>query len=281
MHRHGQSILFLTVGVALVAASILMDQVKYGHVAAIALNLGLVSIAVVVVERLWRASGGHPIERQVSSLAGQVTRLSETIDIVDQSMSVGLKNVYDCQANFGTLADWERLMRESEGRVDLMGRTLFGWTRSPDLEKLIRRKIENDHVRFRWLIMSRTNRYLPLLTEETINIGSILEKKIQEVETRLSKIREDLPENLKELLQVRQFDHVPLYCAITRVDDSCYTTPYLFGASADASPLLRLKGVHTPWFQRYMKEFEIVWGDSADFFGDEGTDDKNKALSIR
>lgn len=67
--KHGQSIIFISVGIALVVISILLRQMQHGDLAAIVLNLGLVSIALVVVEHLWRASGGHPIERQVSSLS--------------------------------------------------------------------------------------------------------------------------------------------------------------------------------------------------------------------
>lgn len=158
--RYGHAVLFLAVGIALVAIAVLLDQAQYPICSSISLNLGLVAIAVVLVEHLWRAAGGHPIEHQVSALSDQVTRLAETVDIVDASKRVGLDHVHDCLANFGKQSDWGNVLRAAETRVDLMGRTLFGWTRSDDLEELVLKKIERESVKFRWLIMSLDNKYL-------------------------------------------------------------------------------------------------------------------------
>ena len=266
-YTHG--VIFLAVGIALVSISALLEQTQHPTWSRILLNLGLVSIAVVLVEHLWRAAGGHPIEHQVSSLSNQVTRLSETVDIVDSSKQVGLDHVHDCLANFGTQADWESLLRSAESRVDLMGRTLFGWTRSVDLDELVLKKIQNESVKFRWLIMSPKNKYLPLLTEEDLNIGSILESKLGEVRKRLTKLRNQLPEELRMCLQVREFDHVPLYCAVVRVDESCFVTPYLFSASSDGSPLLSLKGSNSAWASKYLKEFDLIWNTASEIFATE------------
>ena len=114
------SVVFVTVGLVLAFGSALIDATKYPDIPPILLNLGLVSIAVVLVEYLWRVSGGHPIEQQVTSLSDQVSRLSEAVDIVDASKKIGLTHVYDSLANFGTQANWEQLINNAEVRVDLM-----------------------------------------------------------------------------------------------------------------------------------------------------------------
>ncbi len=61
-----QAILFAAVGIAFIVISILLKQQNYIEWAAIFLNLGLVSVAVVLVEYLWGVSGGNPIESQAS-----------------------------------------------------------------------------------------------------------------------------------------------------------------------------------------------------------------------
>ncbi|MEW8300241.1 MAG: hypothetical protein AB2712_15500 [Candidatus Thiodiazotropha sp.] len=261
-----QAIVFVSVGVALIVISSLLSSAGHTDISAILLNLGLVSVAVILVEYLWGTSGGNPIERQISTLSSEVTRLSETVDIVDSSKRVGLDDIYDCQANFGTQAEWEDVIRNAEDRVDIMGRTLFGWTRSTEFCQLIKRKVLNDGVEFRWLIMSENNKYLPLLTEEDINIGSILGEKLKEVKRRIKKAYDELPENKKHLIQVREFEDVPLYCAITRVDELFYVSPYLYSASSDGSPMLKVRGARSPWGQRYIKEFETIWENSTDVF---------------
>jgi hypothetical protein len=69
-----RNILFLTVGIALVIASVLFQAKNYLALQAIALNLGLVTIAVVLVELLWELCGGTPVENQVSDLSKQIGR---------------------------------------------------------------------------------------------------------------------------------------------------------------------------------------------------------------
>ena len=265
-NKKTQAILFAAVGIALIVISVLLKQQNYSEWGAIFLNLGLVSVAVVLVEYLWGVSGGNPIESQVLTLSKEVNRLSEAVDIVDASKRVGLNFVYDCQANFGTQSDWEFLIKKAENNIDVMGRTLFGWTRSPELCQLVKRKIVNDGISFRWLLMSSENKYLPLLKEEHINIGAMLSDKITEVQRQLKNILDELPEDKKYLLQVREFKDNPLYCSITRIDEHYFVTPYLSSSGSEGSPMLNIMGTQQPWGQRYMSEFEIIWGSSKDIF---------------
>ena len=271
--RLSHGVIFLAVGIALVAVSALINQTYYQMWSSIALNLGLVAIAVVLVEHLWRISGGRPLEHQVSSLSDQVTRLEQTVDIVDAGRRVGLDHVYDRLTNFGTQADWELLLQKAESRVDLMGRTLFGWTHSVDLEELIQKKIVTESVKFRWLIMSPKNSHLSWLAKEVINDGRLLETKLSEVHRRLRRLRENLPEEFRHNLQVREFCEVPLYCAVTRVDERCLVTPYLHTVPSDGSPLLSLRDSNLPWMRRYIDEFERIWEISDDVFKDNSEQD--------
>jgi len=168
-----------------------------------------------------------------------------------------LRAAYRRQGDFGTQGDWESLISSSTREVDIMGRTTHGWTRSREVADLIERKIIRDGVVFRWLIMATDNKYLQLLTEEDINIGAMLKEKLTHVANFLQSIQSRLPKDKRELLQIRVFSHVPLYCGTVRVDDQIYVTPYLFSRSSDSSPLLVLEGRESAWVKTYVTEFEL------------------------
>jgi hypothetical protein len=85
--RWTRNILFLTVGIALVIASVLFQITNHLSLQAISLNLGLVTVAVVLVELLWQLCGGTPIENQVSKLSNQIERLSKAVDVTDVTQS--------------------------------------------------------------------------------------------------------------------------------------------------------------------------------------------------
>jgi hypothetical protein len=271
-----RNVLFLTVGIALVIASVLFQTKNHLSLQTIALNLGLVTIAVVLVELLWQLCGGTPVENQVSDLTRQIGRLSKAVDVIENSKRIGLDAVYDRLGNYGNQADWINLINSSMDSVDLMGRTMFGWTHSSDLRDVILTKVQRDAVSFRWLIMHKDNKYLPLLVEEDKNIGAILLAKLDLVYKALLEIHKALPNDMKPRFQVRLFTHVPLYCSIFRVDDMHYVTQYLFSAASDNSPLYCVKGDAT-WPKFFAQEFTAIWETSEDLFTETPP---NKALQL-
>lgn len=260
-----RNFLFLTVGIALVIASVLFQAQNHLSLQAIALNLGLVTIAVVLVELLWQLCGGNPVENQVSGLSNQIERLSKAVDVIENSKRIGLEAVYDRLGNYGNQSDWIRLINTSVDSVDLMGRTMSGWTQSSDLKDVILTKIQRDNVSFRWLIMHKENKYLTLLVEEDKNIGAMLLTKLELVYKSLWEIHNALPTKLKPRFQVRLFTHVPLYCSIFRVDDMHYVTQYLFSAASHNSPLYCVRG-DASWPKFFAQEFAAIWETSEDFF---------------
>lgn len=260
--------IFLSVGVALVVISLLMELQGGTFWQAVTLNLGLVSIAVVIVDQLWRLSGGNPIENQINSLTTQIARLSNAVDVIERSKSIGLEAVYDRLGNYGNQSNWLDLIKTSVDSVDLMGRTMFGWTRSGELADVMLAKIQKDNVKFRWLIMHTNNKYLPLLVEEDVNIGHFLTDKLRHVYRMLWDIRNKLPEDKKEHFQVRLFSQIPLYCSILRVDDRYFITQYLFSAASDSCPLYCVKGTDTAWPKAFSQEFTTIWDSAQNLFDD-------------
>ncbi len=257
---------FLSVGIVLVIVSLLMEAKGRTFWQAITLNLGIVFIAVVTVDQIWRLSGGTPIENQINSLSIQVARLSNAVDVIERSRSIGLEAVYDRLGNYGNQSNWIDLIKDSHDNVDLMGRTMFGWTRSGELADVILNKIQKDDVKFRWLIMHSENRYLPLLVEEDVNVGHFITDKLKHVYKTFQEIRLKLPEEKREHFQVKLFSHIPLYCSIVRVDDRYFITQYLFSAASDSCPLYCIKGRDAAWPKIFAQEFAAIWDSSQDFF---------------
>lgn len=70
----------------------------------------------------------------------------------------------------------------------------------------------------------------------------------------------------RDLLQVRVFERVPLYCSVLRVDDRYFVTPYLQSAAARTAPLLILEDKSLPWTSAYHNEFETVWETARDLW---------------
>src|SRR5437773_4752684 len=68
-------------------------------------------------------------------------------DIVDGADAVGLVRTYARQGDYGTESEWLDLFRAAIERVDIMGRTLYGWTSSVDTADVVIRKIHDEHVR--------------------------------------------------------------------------------------------------------------------------------------
>lgn len=202
---------------------------------------------------------GNPVQELLEVRRRLETSEAKLQDVVNGASSVGLIRAIGRQGDFGTESDWLKLLAGAVERVDLMGRTLYNWIESADLAELMRQKIQNEQIHFRWLIMSQNNSFLPVLEENRVNIGDTLRHKIEAVSNFLFSIRASLSENSRELLEIRFFKAVPLYFGYVRVDDSFYVTHYLCSANSGSSPILCLNNVGADWPRSYSREFDTIW----------------------
>lgn len=262
LNASSRSLVFLSVGITLMVSSALARHLEYTWLENILINFGVVSIAVVIVDFLWRCSGGNPTDHEIQRLQNQIERLSKTVDVIEGSKSVGLDSVHDRVGDFGNQSDWISLLKDSMQTVDLMGRTMYNWIQCPELEEVILTAIKERNVKFRWLIMAEDNKYLPMLIENGVEIDSMLKTKIKNVAQALNNIREKLPENKKKNLELRTFKNVPLYGSLVRVDDKYYSSPYLCSTASNNSPLFSITGSYKSWPKTYEAEFTSVWNSS-------------------
>lgn len=180
-------------------------------------------------------------------------------NLVSGSYECGLHSVYDRKGNFGTQRTWIELIDSSIKQVDIMGRSLYGWTQSAETIDVIVNKIISDDVKFRWLMMDDKNIFLPQIIEQDVNIGVHLKEKLTAVCKLIDLVRDRLPSGRKDNFQVRQFTNVPLYFSILRVDDNVIINQYLFSTTSENSPLMHLRGIYQKWTQIYIKEFDTIW----------------------
>jgi hypothetical protein len=258
--------LFAFAGVAAIAAAAAIDSTLHPVLNAVLLDLGLVSVAVVLIDALWRLAGGNPVEEQIASLGSEINRLGQTVDVIQNTRSVGLESVFDCTGNFGGQADWLGLIEQAGQRMDLMGRALENWVRPNEISSLLVRKIVSEDVKFRWLVMSENNRYLRLLEEGGMLLTERVSHKLPSVYERLRAVRDLLPEDKRSNLQVRLFSNEPLYCSVIRIDNRFLVTPYLAVVGARDCPLICFSGEHSPWARSFGGEFEHVWKGAQDLF---------------
>jgi len=188
----------------------------------------------------------------------ELQTICQAQNLVFGSDDCGLKSVYDRMGNYGSQRNWIDLIDTSTEHVDIMGRSLYGWTQSSETVNVIVKKII-EGVSFRWLIMHENNLFLPQIVEQDVNIGVELTEKIKAVCKLLNKVHERIPSHLKENFQVRQFKNAPLYFSILHVDDNVFLNQYLFSANSDNSPLFRMKGNYQKWPRIFIHEFETIW----------------------
>ena len=278
--HYTRNALFTAIGISLLLVAYVVDAQGYQMGHAVLFNLGIVTVSVALLDLLWRLAGGNPvhghiaklstqIQRQIGDLCNQIERLTRTLDVIENAKTIGLEAVHDCAGNYGAKQEWFRIMEEAHASMDLMGRTLYEWIRAPDLEEIVIRKIENEGILFRWLLMDPENDHLSWLEEDGGTIGETLSKKIIPVCERLKAIRAKLGQDNKELLDVRVFRRFPLYCSVLRVDDRYFVTPYLQSVASRNSPLICIHGTRSPWAISYAREFEYIWNDSTKLFDDE------------
>src|SRR5690349_9201607 len=82
--------LFVVLGVALLLAAHILGEYKNPTMEAVALNLGIVLIAVPFVDCLWRLCGGSPLDQDILRLHGELERLSRVVDVIQSSQRIGL-----------------------------------------------------------------------------------------------------------------------------------------------------------------------------------------------
>jgi hypothetical protein len=256
------AIVFLAIGALLVGVGTLFDRAALPVPGTICLHLGIVTLAVVLLDLVWLFCGGQPIDHEVRYLGEQILRLSKSIDVIESSQQVGLEAVYSKLGTFGKQDDWVRLVNTAMSEVDLMGRSLFGWTRAAEVPDTMIERVIKQGVRFRILLMSPANIWLDTLTEDRVNLGRILIDKITVSIDFFIEVRSRLPEPLREMMQIRCFSDNPLYCGLVRIDDRLYVTQYLLSASSDNDPFYCVHGLDKEWPRTLKREFDEIWRDA-------------------
>lgn len=257
-HHLVRPFLFACLGSLLIICSTFLKARGVDWLEALLLNLGIVAIATIVIDYIWRLVGGTPMEQQISELASQIDRLERSNNVIEAIREVGLHDVSDRLGNDRDQNDWIEILSNATHSVDLMGRTMHSWTEYDELEALLIRRVR-EGVSFRWLIMGPANRFHTMLTEEGAELDSMLGHKRDAVLSLLCRVRDRLHDEHHPKFQIRVFDHVPLYGSVARFDETTYWSPYLCSNNSKNCPLLIVHGRNKNWAQLLDREFQSIW----------------------
>src|ERR1044072_8909180 len=109
------------------------------------LTLAFVLLTVVVIQLLWGALGGEPIETALDNLRDANT-------LLEQSWRTGLRGVVPISNDLCTYEGWMKLLRGAKSDVDLMGYTLMIWTQGHGFEDAVIALVRSGRS-FRVLVM--------------------------------------------------------------------------------------------------------------------------------
>lgn len=182
-------------------------------------------------------------------------------EMVKGSIDAGLSRVHMKMSDLRP-SDWIKILKEAHEQVEVMGRTLHGWKENSELEAIIRQKIIQDKVSFKWLLMGLGNRYLPMLNENDKRITRMLQDKVSETTKMLLSIRDELPEKLRRNFEIRFFEDVPLYFSYTRIDNKILIGHYFTSTGSQESPVSELANPEGRWFRLHSHEFKSIWSRS-------------------
>src|SRR4051794_18797346 len=99
--------IFVLTGAGLVIASVVLETRHYNVASSVALNLGLATLALVLIDIVWRLVGGNPLDARIDALDVQIRELAATTKLIEGARLVGLEDIWIRQGDFGTQSDWE------------------------------------------------------------------------------------------------------------------------------------------------------------------------------
>ena len=268
MSKRNQLFVMSFLGVLILTSSFLFVDFKSfiwrEWVNQLLINMSLILLTVVVVDRMWNLLGGDPQEKLIEKLDGSLDdsmkRLDRSVTLLAHSRQSGLVDLCTISGSYATHSGWMDLLRNAKGEIDLLGYSLHSWTYSANFSNEIV-KLARKGVKIRIMIMDENNSDIEAIVNSHISTYSVddLKREIasfkqicQEIEERFS-----VEEKNKPLLST--VTQGLITCQICRFDSKICVTPYLYSVQTSESPLFIIEGENTELFERYREEFDALW----------------------
>ncbi len=240
-------------------------------------HTGITLVAVAIIDRIWRATGGEPMGEELADLRKSVSKLPLFAD----SLSTGLRRIKArCVALTSEGFDWVGFLSDAQRQVDISGYTLRQWYTTNGFRDALKVRVFEGVV-VRVLFMDEANGFLRSLVydhacqNETDVKSAILMGK--EFFASLAKDINAL--GARGRLEARTLKRESIVtCSIARSDDRVLATHYLYSELAAASPVIECER-GGDFLQVYEKEFETLWA-LADPIVASGSSSTNPAAAV-
>ena len=266
------SIIFLIIGFLLLLISYLVRPHSSQDDAFLSNALSqtaFVVLTVTIVNFLWTLLGGDPLSNKLHSLGNSIQSFDDNmqryINLLSDSRTTGVTRLLAVSGDFGTQGAWIRRLVAAEKHIDLMGYTLYVWTKGEKFEEEVFKLVQGG-VKVRILIMDEKN----TLLESFINVEQISGLSTDYVRAEIvqvQKVFEDIGKKIQNMtstnilgsFEVRKIRKGVVACQICRIDAEMAVVDYLYSEVASRSPLLLIQGNELKMFQAYQKEFDSLW----------------------
>ena len=238
-------------------------------------DLGIVVIAVVIVEFLWKFVGGDPLLKAIKVLQTSTSLLKDL-------EGSGIERIYserkEWEPNLNDFLQYVASARE----VDMMGNVLRNnWMSNQKFIKILERRTQQKECKFRILLLDpdeNTNILKQRSKDEAIwNWND--EKKEEKAKISYDRMRTDIIESLSQLemikselneensqyLEIKVVNQSNIYCNIIRADDMMTVAKYLLSVRGSRAPTLIIHGKDTSFYKMFSNEFENMWKRGVDW----------------
>jgi hypothetical protein len=232
-------------------------------------NLGVAFISIVILDIIWSAIGGEPLQGAIGDLREEVSNISKLFRVLQDAEQTGVTRIVSKSDEYGTGSKWRSLLSESQKNVDLCGAGLHGWLKDGEHFVNIIKDGASRGCYYRLLL------YAPLKSDSSPNhpLRQIIEiEKDRSISTASHNqeaikfflaVQQDLPAKMRKHFQVKVLDDKIMYSLISRFDNILVVTCYMYCQRSESSPLLEIRGPDALLFKSYIKEFDALWNEKA------------------
>ena len=237
------------------------------------LHLGIVVIAVTVVELLWKFVGGNPLLEAIKLLQTSTSLLKD----IEGS---GIVRIYPERKKWErNLDDFIEYIKKAK-EVDMMGKILLNnWARSNDFLETIETRTQSQSCKFRILLLDpNSDSFKQVAKDEAdslknADISLSYNKMAGNIKFSLgrfqnvkNKVDEKFDKEISDkFLGIKVINQSNIYCHIIRADDKMIVAKYLLSVRGGGAPTLIIHGKDTSFYKIFSNEFESMWKRGVDW----------------
>lgn len=250
MRSSNQLIIFLSGIVLLLIAVVIFiynGQTLGNIIPDVLLEISIVVLSLVIIDRIWSAIGGDPLQHQIEEL-------KSLNDLSHDGNRCGLIRIHEKVTEIDG-REWTRLFRSAESNIDISSNTLADLIARPDLWNLLLEKAKRG-IKVRLLFNSIQN---PAAVYAGYDHVNTMRDQITEFSQKYFETLEQLTPEIRKNFIAVQLHNETMFSAIRRFDETMYVVHYEYSTRIRVLPVYVFEGSNKPLFQLYLNEFEKLF----------------------